>query len=469
MTLNIKPNKFFLFFMLCIVKLGITQNALLDYNEFISSIIKNNPLSIRSDNEKRYGDLQLKAARGNYDPVLSGNYDQKQFIGKNYFTTLNSEIKQPIFTSQYFKMGYDFGNGQNLNPELGTPINGLPYVGIEVGVLQGLIIDKRRAEILKSREYINYYTAEQKNQLNNLLFQSSLSYFDWLFSAKQIALNNYFMVVAQKRLLGIEALANIGERAAVDTIEAAIFYQTRLLDLQNAEMDYLKNSNEVSSYIWQNNLPTFSSNNIQVKDSIEIYFNKAKRVLAQNLKTLNLQNPILSKYSALQKVLEVDVRYKKEMIKPVLNIKYNFLQNNNTIINPGFSSNNYKWGLNMAFPLLLRNSRNEYKMAQLISQNNNLEMQNKANELNVKLTTINQSLVIIDQQLLNAERSVNYGKLLLESEKLKFDNGESSLFLINVRENKLLESELKFAEYKVKYIKAVFNIIYLAGNLDYKL
>jgi outer membrane protein TolC len=79
-----------------------------------------------------------------------------------------------------------------------------------------------------------------------------------------------------------------------------------------------------------------------------------------------------------------------------------------------------------------------------------------------------QTISILAQQLLNAELSVSYGKLLLEAERLKFDNGESSIFMLNTRENKLLESELKLAEYKLKFIKIVLNIIYLNGNLNYK-
>jgi len=52
---------------------------------------------------------------------------------------------------------------------------------------------------------------------------------------------------------------------------------------------------------------------------------------------------------------------------------------------------------------------------------------------------------------------------------MKFNNGESSLFILNSRESKWLESELKFAEYELKFIKTVLNIIYLKGTLNYQL
>jgi outer membrane protein TolC len=444
------------------------NNLQLSYDAFLVNVLQNNPLSKRAENEKKYGDIQFKAARGNYDPILIGNYEQKQFNGTNYFTTLNSEVKQPIFTSQYFKFGYDYGNGSYINPEYNTTPNGLPYLGIEVGVLQGLLIDKRRAEVLKSKEYLNYYDAEKKVQLNALLFEASQRYFDWLFSLKQMALNNYFMQVANQRLIGIEALANIGEKAAVDTVEAAIFYQTRLLDFQSAQIDNQKTINEIASFNWQNNSPSIVAENYIAIDSLDLYFNKAKVLLMETLYQSVPSNPILSKYSSFQKVLEIDNRLKKEMIKPSLNVKYNFLSNNATAINPSFSNNNYKFGVNLSFPLFLRNPTNEYKLAKINSQNNNLELLNKTNELSFKINALKKTIDILAEQLKNAERTAKYSKLLVEAEKLKFSNGESTLFMLNTRENKWLESEIKFAEYKLKFIKVVLNLIYLNGNLNYK-
>jgi outer membrane protein TolC len=460
---------FYIFICLIFSIKGNGQDSKLSYDDFISNILKNHPLTERAKNESKTGELNLRAARGSYDPLINGNFDQKQFSGSNYYSVLNAELKQPIFTSQYLKFGYDYGIGTYISPELYTPKQGLPYFGAEVGLLQGLIIDKRRAEVLKAKEYVNYYDAEKQIQLNSLLFESSQRYFEWLFTEKQIALNNFFMQTAKQRLNGIEALANIGEKAAVDTIEAAIFYQTRLLDLQNAIIDKQKSINYLSSFNWKDNSAAELNTTFIPMDSLDIYFTKAKAVVSENLNKVALANPVLLKYAAYQKVLDVDTRLKKEMVKPNLNVKYNFLSNSTDLVNPAFSNNNYKWGLNLSFPLLLRNPMNEYKLTKIVAKNNSLELANKTNELNFKVNAIKQNLGILSEQLQIAQRSATYSKQLVEAEKLKFNNGESSLFMLNTRENKWLESELKLAEYKLKFIVTVLNIIYLNGNLNYKL
>ena len=51
-------------------------------------------------------------------------------------------------------------------------------------------------------------------------------------------------------------------------------------------------------------------------------------------------------------------------------------------------------------------------------------------------------------------------------EEVRFKNGESSLFLINSRENKALESLEKLIENKVKLYKTIFALQWSAGLLN---
>jgi len=134
---------------------------ILSYEEYLKNVLENNPISKKAQNTKEYGELQYKAAKGNFDPTISGTYENKFYNNSNYYSVLSSGVKIPLFTGQNLKLGYEYGTGANVNPEQYTSSYGLPYVGIEVGLLQGLVIDYRRAEVLKSKEYVNYYSAEK--------------------------------------------------------------------------------------------------------------------------------------------------------------------------------------------------------------------------------------------------------------------------------------------------------------------
>jgi outer membrane protein TolC len=124
--------------------------------------------------------------------------------------------------------------------------------------------------------------------------------------------------------------------------------------------------------------------------------------------------------------------------------------------------------MNFAMPLLLRTARNDYKIAKLSLKNNELELNNKKNELDLKLDVIQRNLNLLTEQLANAEQNARLNKQLLAAEKLKFDSGESSLFLLNTRESRWMDAELKLAEYRVKFIKGVFELVYVRGDLGYE-
>jgi outer membrane protein TolC len=54
---------------------------------------------------------------------------------------------------------------------------------------------------------------------------------------------------------------------------------------------------------------------------------------------------------------------------------------------------------------------------------------------------------------------------LVQAEEAKLESGESSLFLINTRENKALEAQQKLLELRTKYFKTIYALQWSAGLL----
>jgi outer membrane protein TolC len=53
----------------------------------------------------------------------------------------------------------------------------------------------------------------------------------------------------------------------------------------------------------------------------------------------------------------------------------------------------------------------------------------------------------------------------LKAEEVKFSIGESSMFLVNARENKLLETQQKMNELKTKFFKSLIGLAWATGQL----
>jgi len=461
--------RFLLVFLVLVCRVNFAQNAI-SYNDFVNAIKVNYPLTKYAENISLQGAYQLNAARGNYDPTINAFHENKFYSGKNYFSVAHAEIKQPIFTNQFLVAGWDYGQGNFVDQSNLTPNSGTPFVGVEASVLQGLLFDKRRAEVLKAKGYKQYLDAEKKQIINQILFDASLHFTDFAYAEKELQLYQYFMKLAIDRYKGLIDLSNAGERPAIDTIEASLLFQGRLLEYQSASIDNQKALNKLMNFYWNdNNIPMSLDTAMIIKDSIEIYFEKARQLVIYELQSDSFANPIIEKYLANQKILKVDKRLKAELIKPKLDVKYNFLSTSSNPYSTDYTVNNYKWGAKFSMPLFFRTSVNEFKIAKIRLKNNEFELLNKGNELSLKLKTLNQVISMTARQVMAAEKNVAFSKQLLQAEKLKFENGESSLFLLNTRETKWLESELKLAEYRAKYIKLYFELIYTKGDVNYQL
>ena len=88
----------------------------------------------------------------------------------------------------------------------------------------------------------------------------------------------------------------------------------------------------------------------------------------------------------------------------------------------------------------------------------NREILNKIQQNYNKLFTLQAMIQQQDQMLVNYER-------MLEAEQSKFENGESSVFLLNSRENKKLQGQIKLIELESKYSRTIGELKWSTGKL----
>jgi outer membrane protein TolC len=147
-------------------------------------------------------------------------------------------------------------------------------------------------------------------------------------------------------------------------------------------------------------------------------------------------------------------------------LQYNFL-NEPINFNPldGMSINNYKWGLTFEMPLFLRKERGDLQLAELKIQSAEYQLDNTFASLNYKIQSSLVDLENMSAQLIIYKQTVEDNRTLLEAEKRMFENGESSLFLINVREMAYIQSQLKYIELLTKNQQAAIALKFALARL----
>ena len=157
---------------------------------------------------------------------------------------------------------------------------------------------------------------------------------------------------------------------------------------------------------------------------------------------------------------------KKEQLKPQLNLQYNLL-NEPINYNPfnQISPNNYKWGLTFEMPLFLRKERADFQLSGIKLQDEKLNLENNKAYLNAKIENAYIDLINSLNQFEIYKNTVDDSKRLLDAEKTMFDNGESSLFLINARETAYIQAKLKYIETLVKNQQAYLSLQFAMARL----
>ncbi len=427
----------------------------LSFEEYMAFVKKYHPVAQQAQLEISQGEAALLKARGGFDPKIEVDYNRKEFKGTEYYDILNSTFKIPTWYGVQLKAGYQQNEGYYLNPERTVPEDGLFSAGIAVAVGQGLFMDERMAALRSARAFREQSIAERDLILNQILFEAAVAYFDWMQAYRQLSIYEGFLENAEQRFVGIRQNARLGEIPTIDTVEAKIALQDRILQLEQSQVNLVKQRMQLSNFLWlQNNVPVELQPGIIPETEILEDLNDVLGLENEVLEGFSVEDhPKLRSLRAKLRGLEIDRRLKTNNLLPEIDLEYNFLTSDPDYAQ-SYIPSNYKAGVNLKFPLFLRKQRGELKMAALKIEDTSLDLELNHRQLENKIEAIIEQLQSYETQIEVIEEMVENYQTLLAAEERKFSFGESSLFLINTRESKLIEARLKQVEIFAKYLYA---------------
>lgn len=437
----------------------------LTLSEFLGYVKSYHPLVKQANLVITESEAKLMKSRGAFDPKLEVDYDRKQFKNSEYYDKLNSTFKVPTWYGVELKANFENNDGIFLNPESSLPEDGLYSVGVSVSLAKGLLINERMAMLKQAKLYTKQAQVDRQLMVNNILYQASVTYFNWLKAYNEKKVYESFLTNAAIRLDGIKQSFELGERPAIDTLEAGIVLNSRKLELEKARITFIKTSLELSNYLWLgNNTPVELQENVVPDLNTVQIVEDVLNINQFNLSNFNIEeHPKIQSLSYKLQSLEIESRLKLNELLPRVDLQYNLLSPSADQIR-SFNTSSYKSGLNISFPLFLRKERGNLKLAKLKLDTLEFEMQGTRVTLENKIDAINQELMSFKSQTEFINTIVNDYRTLLAAEERKFFLGESSLFLINSRESKLIDARLKAISLENSYFISQANLFNVLGN-----
>jgi outer membrane protein TolC len=448
----------------CIAQNVITKELL--YNEFLGYVKKYHPLVKGANLEIGEAQANLMMARGGFDPKIEVDFEQKKFKNSEYYSLLNSSFKIPTWYGVEIKAGFDNSDGVFLNPENNMPNQGLASLGISVPVGQGLFINQRMADLRKAKIQLKLSQAQQRLNAIAVLYDASIAYFNWKRNFNEVKMYETYLVNANIRYRGISILITEGDRPAIDSVEAGIIVRNRKLSLEDSKLKLAKAKLELSNYLWlENNIP------MELQDDI-IPEEKLLETIKETLRTNELMtaNPSIvnhPKINALEnkiQMLDVERKLKANMLLPKIDLGYSYLSQPNTFEQYRFQD--YKIGLNFYFPLFLRKERGSLKITKFKIQDAQFNLDLERVQLTNKINAQQTEIASLEKQKSLIDDLVKDNQTMLNSEERLFTFGESSIFLINTRENNLVTAQISQLSIENRYFNSNAELFKIMANPD---
>ncbi|WP_188548459.1 TolC family protein [Hymenobacter qilianensis] len=417
---------------------------------------------------------EIRYARGLLDPSVSSKYYGKTLGGKDYFNTWDNALKVPVWFGFDVKAGFERNVGTYVSEQIRTPESGLSYLGISVPLAQGLLIDERRAAIRQAQALAGLAEAERRGALNKLLLSAAKDYWEWSLSHQRLELLRLNAELAEVRFRAVRERVRQGDLAAIDSVEALTELQNRQAQLVQARVQWQNVTLLVSNYLWdeQNQprelpptarpeaLPAPTAWRSLPPDSVQALVNLASQI-----------HPELAKTRAKLNQLGIERRLLSNKLLPKLSVDYNLLRTGQPFQPEGdmqwtntYFANNYKLGLSFEYPLLLRQERSKLQLNQLKRREAELDLQQDTREVQTTVRTVANDWEALREQLRVQEQVVENSQKLRNGEQIRFENGESSVFLLNSREASLVSGRIKLAELQAKYAQTQATLRWAAGG-----
>jgi outer membrane protein TolC len=430
----------------------------LTFTDYLSIVKEHHPVAYQANLKLREGDSYLQKAKSGFDPKLTGSMKQKYFDGKKYYSYLNGGLKVPTWFGIETELGYNDNEGLQLNPESYLLPSGVWNLGVSVNLGSGLFIDQRRADLKQAKIIQNSSELTQKIMLNKLILDATITFLEWHKSYEKINLASNNLEKLKLRYLNIKESVRLGDKPAIDTVKLSIQLLNRELKFKQAVLYYKNKTEYLNTFLWQDGFVPLETDIATVPKIDNEFVNSISMteldvIIINHPEYLMAQNDI--------SVAKIDYRIKKEELKPELKLKYNALSSDKgSGVLGDYSSENYYWGASMSYSIFTRKERANVELSRIKLEDKTSKLANKKQKIKYKVESTKNSINSLKEQVQIQRKSVELYTLLLESELTLFDIGESSLFLVNTREQNLIDSKLKLIETQFIYRLGISNYRY---------
>lgn len=425
----------------------------LAFERFYAQVAANHPLARAARLMREQAAQDVRIARGAFDPTLGANWDRKTLKGTDYYSDVEAELKLPTITGADVKVGYSKAIGSFVDPQNRTSNPGLLALGVTLPLGQRIVTDERRNALAQARAALDFAENDRVSAVNTLLLRAVRDYARWYEAWRRAAIARDGVALAEFRLRAVRGRFQNGEAAAIDTLEARLEVNRREGQRVEAEQVAYTATLFLQAYLWDDRglpvdlepgaRPALAGLTPAVSTArVETWLAAAERV-----------HPELQKIAARIRQIEAQRRFLGQQFIPFAALDVAALADadkTDAITDAGAWGDNYKFGATFRSPVLYLRERGRFsQQSQRLDQQRTLEAQLRRDIRNGILVGVN-DVTALDTLVALQRTVVDQARGMLVGEQRRFQNGESTLLIVNLRERLVLDEENRLASLEAR-------------------
>ena len=430
--------------------------------EFVlQNVHKNYPLILKQQEELNSAVAETQAATGAFDSYLSSKHDERLSGFYDGKVTSLQAVKPLSFLNSEVGLGarksdrnFPIYEGKN-----DTLDDGELFAKIKLSLLQNRDIDDNRSNLRQKKVKEEIKRIEFRQKQLEAQQKATSTYWKWFYSLQNKRITNELYDLAIKRQEMFEKKFKAGDTSKLKLLENNQYIYKRKALLESAKLEELNARIDLSLWLWNDKGEKYTH------ESLNHLPEEKFKVIPRDTIPENLlaNNPLVDILNKEIMYYEINQEIGENKLMPKLDLTYDYSDDRG---NGSKTLQGAEHRVMLELKIPLERDLGKGKIASAKSKINakNLELVYLKNQLKLyffKYQAMMQTLINNHETYMN---EVKLAKKLVTAEKRQFEAGQSSLFMINIREEKQAESEVKAWKALYEYYTALGNFLTFANK-----
>ncbi len=431
-------------------------------DEVTASVDRSYPALRAALRETDIADAELRSAKGAFDPSwrTSVNGDPVGYY-KEFRVSTEVQVPTPLWGTTFWAgWGYGDNDFPSYYGNYVTNAAGEARIGASIPFWRNGPIDRRRANIDRAELGRTLATVSIDQQKIEITRAATLRYWDWVAAGRRRSVAQALLEIAVSRDAGIAARVEHGDIPTIERTDNSRAIVQRQGFVISAQRDVERTAIELSLFYRDDRGQPVIVSAVRLPDALPEPVALDPGTIQRDSTAAKDKRPEVRRFILQQQQTEIERRWAANQMAPGVDVR--ILGSADLGRNPdptNYSRNQPELEMGLVVDIPILNRANDGRVKAADAQITRLEDQKRLmqDRVGAEVSDALSALEASRQRVLVARREVGLATELENAERQRFELGDSTLLVVNLREQATAESKLREIDALVDYQRALAN------------